>query len=134
MKQLIKDSNKGLFNAVLVHKMDRFARNVRDFLNTLYTLERSGIEVIFVDEIFANDHVGKLFRVILAALNEYFSKNLATEITKGMKERAYKGLHTGGIPPLGYDVDITTKKLIINESEAQAVRRIFELYMSLIQI
>ena len=38
--------------------------------------------------------------------------------------------HLGGIPTLGYDVDPTTKKYIINEAEANIVRLIFEKYLS----
>ncbi|WP_242975265.1 hypothetical protein [Anaerovirgula multivorans] len=36
---------------------------------------------------------------------EYYSKNLAHEVMKGMKETAHKCRHIGGIPPLGYNVD-----------------------------
>jgi len=45
---------------------------------------------------------------------------------KGLLENAYKGLHTGGKPPLGYDLDRETKKLIINEHEAEIVKLIFK--------
>lgn len=128
MEQLIKDSNKGLFNVVLVHKMDRLARNIRDTKNILHTLQENGINVIFVAEQFEDNASGHLLGNISASIAEFYSENLGTEVIKGMKERAYKGLHTGGIPPLGYDVDISTKKLVINKGEAQAVRKIFELY------
>ncbi len=128
MEQLIKDSNKGLFNVVLVHKMDRLARNIRDTKNILHTLQENGINVIFVAEQFEDNASGHLLGNISASIAEFYSENLGTEVIKGMKERAHNGLHTGGIPPLGYDVDINTKKLVINEGEAQAVRKIFELY------
>jgi len=59
---------------------------------------------------------------------EYYSKNLAREVNKGMKENALKGLHTGGIPPLGYDLDAKTKMLVINEKEAETVRLIFKMF------
>lgn len=45
-----------------------------------------------------------------------------------MNENAIKGLHTGGLPPLGYEVDKETKKLLINENEADAVRLIFKMF------
>lgn len=47
---------------------------------------------------------------------------------KGMKENALECKHNGGMPPLGYDVDPDTRKLIINEKEARAVRLIFDMY------
>jgi len=48
---------------------------------------------------------------------------------KGMKENAYQCKHTGGIPPLGFDIDPVTKKYVINEAEAKVVREIFSLYL-----
>jgi site-specific DNA recombinase len=39
-----------------------------------------------------------------------------------MRETALKGQHAGGMPPLGYDLDTETKKLVLNEKEAEAVK------------
>jgi site-specific DNA recombinase len=61
-------------------------------------------------------------------MSEYYSRNLAREVNKGMKETALKGLHTGGSAPLGYDVNPDTKMLVINEKEAIAVRLIFRMF------
>lgn len=66
---------------------------------------------------------------VLEAMNEYYVLNLAREVEKGKRENAYKAQHIGGVPPLGYDVDRTTMKLVINEREAEAVRLIFSLYL-----
>ena len=65
---------------------------------------------------------------VLEGMNEYYSRNLGREVMKGMKETALQCKHTGGKPPLGYDIDEVTKKLIINEYEAETVRIIFEMY------
>jgi len=48
---------------------------------------------------------------------------------KGLKENALQGKHTGGLPPLGYDVDKDTRMLVINPREAEAVQMIFNLYL-----
>jgi site-specific DNA recombinase len=61
-------------------------------------------------------------------MNEYYSKNLAREVMKGLKETAYQCKHTGGYAPLGYDVDPATQKYVINENEAEIVRLIFKLH------
>lgn len=39
---------------------------------------------------------------VLEGMAEYYSKNLAREVMKEMKENALKCKHTGGLPPLGY--------------------------------
>ena len=62
-------------------------------------------------------------------LAQYYSSNLGREVMKGFKVRAGKCLHNGGKPPLGYDVDPVTEKLVINESEAQTVKTIFQMYI-----
>ena len=48
---------------------------------------------------------------------------------KGFTVRANKCLHNGGKPPLGYDVDPATQKLVINKEEAPIVKTIFEMYV-----
>jgi site-specific DNA recombinase len=57
---------------------------------------------------------------------EYYSKNLAREVMKGLQENACQAKFNGGIPPLGYD--IVDGKYIINEKETETVRLIFDLY------
>ncbi len=128
MKQLLVDSGRGAFDVVLVHKMDRFSRNLRDSENMLHVLHNNGVRLISITENFDDSVLGDALRIIMGLFNELFSKNLGTEVVKGFKEKAYNGLHTGGSAPLGYDVDIVTKKLIINEAEAKAIRIIFELH------
>ena len=64
---------------------------------------------------------------VLEGMAEYYSKNLGREVMKGMKETALQCKHTGGCPPLGYDVD-ENRHLTINEHEAEAVRIIFEMF------
>ena len=69
--------------------------------------------------------------ILLSAVNEAVNQinilKLKREVMKGLKENAYNCIHTGGCPPLGYDVDPKTKKYTINEEEAEAVRIIFQM-------
>ena len=48
-----------------------------------------------------------LLEGLLEAINEFYVANIARESMKGMKENAYKALHNGGSPGLGYNVDST---------------------------
>lgn len=127
--KMISDSKEENFDIVLVHKLDRFARNRHDSIGYRMELKRHGVSLISVLEYLDDESPESLIlESVLEAMAEYYSKNLAREVNKGMKENALKGLHTGGIPPLGYDVDPKTKKLIINEKEAIAVKFIFKLF------
>ena len=128
--QMIEDSSKGEFNMVLVHKLNRFGRDGLDTLQYKKELERNGATLVSVTEKLDNSPEGRLMLMVIAGMNEFYSANLANEVMKGLKENAYNGKHTGGRPPLGYDVDPNTKTLVINELEAQAVRIIFEDYLA----
>lgn len=115
MNQMIADSKSGFFDVVLVHKVDRFARNLRDTLNLEYELKLNNVKLISTDTHFDDTPEGHLASNVNAAVSQFYSENLSTEVIKGFKESAYKGVHTGGIAPLGYDVDKVNRKLFIIE-------------------
>ncbi len=126
---MIKDAKKDLFDVVIVHKLDRFARNRSDSIGYRTELKRSGISLLSVLEYLDDGPESIILESVLEAMAEYYSKNLAREVQKGMTENALKGLHTGGTGALGYNVDPDTKKYTINEKEAEAVRMIFQMYI-----
>lgn len=127
--RMVSDSSKGGFDLVLVHKLDRFARNRQDSIGYRMELKKHGVSLVSVLEYLDDESPESLIlESVLEAMAEYYSKNLAREVNKGMKENALKGLHTGGIPPLGYDLDPETKMLVINEKEAEAVRLTFKMF------
>ena len=126
-QKMIDEAKLGEFDLVLVHKIDRFARNREDSIKYKNILSDYGIKVISITEDFGEGVEGELMEGIQEAFAEYYSKNLAREVRKGMDIVASKGLHTGGTPPLGYYVG-DDRKLHIDESEARIVRFIFEMY------
>jgi site-specific DNA recombinase len=88
-------------------------------------LKRNGVVLRSVVENLDDSPESIVLESVLEGMAEYYSQNLAREVTKGLKENAFKGLHTGGVPPFGYDVDPVSKKLVVNEHEADGVRLIF---------
>ena len=128
-QRMLEDAKKGLFDVVIVHKMDRFSRNVRDTLNIESELAQYGVKIISVIEQFSDTPEGQLQQIIQLGVSQYYSSNLAREVMKGLRENAYKCLHNGGLPPLGYDVDPETKQYIINEKEAESIRIIFKKFL-----
>lgn len=125
--RMIKDSESGLFEVVIVHKLDRFARDRYDSAYYKRQLKRNGVRLISVLEPLDDSPESVILESVLEGMAEYYSKNLAREVLKGMKETAYQCKHTGGIPPLGYDV-AEDKTYVINPYEAQAVMLIFTMY------
>lgn len=127
-QRMLKDSTKREFDLVLVHKVDRFARNRGDSISAKLHLKRNDVTVLAVSQLYDTESPeGMMMESMLEAMAEYFSRNLATEVEKGKRENALKGMHVGGKPPLGYDVDRDTMRLVINEEEAKAVRLIYDL-------
>lgn len=125
-QQMMEDAKSGEFQAVIVHKLDRFSRDLGDTLQYEKKLNDHGIELVSVMEKLDSTPTGILMKTIIAGINSFYVQNLAIEVFKGLKENAYNCCFTGGKPPLGYD--ILDKKYVINTHEAEAVRMIFDLY------
>lgn len=91
------------FDAVLVWKYSRFARNREDSIVYKSMLRREcGIEVLSVSEQLGDDGVSILIEALLEAMDEYYSVNLAEEVRRGMNEKFSRG----GVvsrPPFGYN-------------------------------
>lgn len=126
---MIDEVRGGKIDAVICHKYDRFARNRADSAIYRRELERNGTKLLSVTENFDDSPESIILQSVIEGYNEYYSKNLRREVMKGLKENALSCRHTGGTPCLGYDVDKTTMKLVVNEWESEAVKLIFKLYL-----
>lgn len=127
-QQMLKSAKNKEFEAVVVHKFDRFSRNKMDAVRIKYELKQQGVKVLSILEPLNGTPEDVIIESLYEGMAEYYSLNLAREVRKGMIENAEKGLTTGGTAPLG--LDIVDKKYVINEYEAGAVRLIFDMYAS----
>ena len=125
--QMISDSDKKIFDIVLIHKLDRFSRNRYDSAIYKNKLKKNGVEIRSVLERLDDSPESIILESLLTAMGEYYSHNLAREVRKGQKENALACKHNGGKLPLGYDMD-ADRRLTINEDEAEIVRLIFDMY------
>jgi DNA invertase Pin-like site-specific DNA recombinase len=101
-KRMIADAQAGCFDAVLVHKFDRFARNRVDAVGYKALLKSVGVRVLSVSEpIDPNDPAGMLTEGMSEVVAEWYSANLARETTKGKRERAQSG-YQNNAAPFGY--------------------------------
>jgi DNA invertase Pin-like site-specific DNA recombinase len=100
---MIRDAEARRFDAVVVHKLDRFARSVVVALSTFKRLSDLGISFLSLSEqgMDFTTPMGKVMFGMLALLAEYYSENLGLETKKGKAERKAKGLHNG-LVPFGY--------------------------------
>lgn len=123
--KMITDAKMNMFDVVICHKLDRFARNRYDSAFYKKALKDNGVRLISVLENFDNTPESIILESVLEGMAEYYSANLAREVMKGLKENALQCRHTGGKPPFGYNV--VNKEYVINDREAMAVRKIFEM-------
>lgn len=125
-QKMIKDSEKGLWDAVVVYKLDRFARNRYDSATYKTRLKRNGVKLISATEAISDDPEGIILESILEGMAEYYSKELSQKVKRGMKETALKCHSCGGTIPLGYKIE--NKKYVIDQAGAKIVQEAFDLY------
>jgi site-specific DNA recombinase len=127
-QKMIEDSAKGKFRYVVIHKLDRFSRDRYDSVTYKRKLKVNGVILRSVLENLDGSPESQILESLLEGMAAYYSQNLSRECLKGLLENGHKCLHNGGIPPLGYDVDKTTRNYVVNEQEAEIVRFIFSSY------
>ena len=89
-QKMLADAAGGGFDLVLVHKLDRFARNLYDSIGCRMELKKNGVSLISVLEQFDSDSPESIItESVLEAMAEYYSLNLAREVRKGQRENAY---------------------------------------------
>ncbi len=118
-------------NAVVVHKIDRLARNLKDHVEITATLQKAKVGLVSVVENIEDTASGKLVEGIHAIVAEFYSSNLAAEVQKGMLEK----VRQGGWPhqaPLGYkNIREGTRNVAIvipDPETAPHVKEAFNLY------
>ena len=126
-QKMIEDSNKNLFDIVLVHKLDRFSRDRYDSAIYKKRLKKNNVRLCSVLERMDDSPESIMMESVLEGMAEYYSKNLSREVMKGMNETALQCKHTGGCTPLGYRLN-DERKLEIVPKEAEAVRLIFHMF------
>lgn len=126
--QMIKDSEKHLFNGVVVFKLDRFARNRYDSATYKNRLKKNGVIVYSATENISDDKESIILESVLEGMAEYFSKDLAEKVTSGMREIAMRCEFNGGKIPFGYK--IVNKHYVINEELKPYVVEAFTRYAS----
>lgn len=130
LQKLLLDINRKKVDAVLIYKLDRLSRNVRD---TLYLakdiFEANGISFISLSEnIDTSTAMGALFLTLLSAIAEFEREQITERMQMGKVGRAKSGKAMSWIyPPFGYDY--VDGEYIVNEFEAQLVREMFDYYI-----
>jgi site-specific DNA recombinase len=127
LQRLLQDIERGRIDCVVVYKVDRLSRSLLDFARLMERFERRSVSFVSVTQPFnTTTSLGRLILNVLLSFAQ-FEKDIIGERTRDkMSAARRKGKWVGGTPVLGYDVE--GGRLVVNESEANQVREIFELY------
>ena len=90
------------FEAILVWKLNRFARSRVDSITYKKLLRDRGIYVISINVPLDDSPSGHLLEGVIETIDEFYSENLGQDIRRGMRENAERGFYTGGRAPYGY--------------------------------
>lgn len=116
---------------ILSHKLDRVCRNMRDAVRMQELEDKLGISLAFVENQFGPGPAGALSFNVMAAVAQYYSDNLRTEVIKGIDERAKQGWQHSRAPYGYMNVkDNRNEPIQPHPDTSKAVIRLFALYSS----
>lgn len=130
LKRLLADVQSGTLDCIVVYKIDRLTRRMRDFFKILEILEKHHATFVSVTQQFNTaTSIGRLALNMVMSFAEFERDTISERTRDKMRAARRKGKWIGGYVPLGYDVATNGGALVINQAEAERVRSIFHLYL-----
>jgi site-specific DNA recombinase len=114
---------------IMCWKLSRLSRRVIDVLEIVELLEQSGKILVTIKDGINTSRPQDKFLVHFSGIFAEFERDtMIMQVTGGMEQKAREGEWNGGKPPLGYD--LVEKSLVINDEQAEIVKRIYNSYLS----
>jgi DNA invertase Pin-like site-specific DNA recombinase len=124
--RMMSDSERGLFQMVVVKDISRLARNTVDFLQSIRALKSNGIKCNFITSNLSSED-GEMTLSILAMVAQEESSNTSKRIKMSKKMSFEKGVVPSFV--YGYDkIKGDPYNMTVNQEEAEVIKRIFHLY------
>jgi site-specific DNA recombinase len=114
------------FDLVVFYDPDRMARNLMHQLIIAEEIDKSGAELKFVIVNYDQSPDGKFMFGIRGLLAQLEKEKIKERTMRGKRGKAAKGLVISNAKPFGYHFDADKSTYVINESEAEIVRMIFD--------
>jgi DNA invertase Pin-like site-specific DNA recombinase len=128
LKRLMIDIKAGRLDIVVVYKVDRLTRSIADFAKLVELFDTHKVSFVSVTQAFnTTSSMGRLTLNVLLSFAQFEREVTGERIRDKIAASKKKGIRMGGPVPLGYA--LKDKKLIIDETEAETVRAIFEGYL-----
>jgi DNA invertase Pin-like site-specific DNA recombinase len=130
LKALLADVAAGKVDVILVYKIDRLTRSLADFAKIVDVLDKAEASFVSITQSFnTTTSMGRLTLNMLLSFAQFEREVTGERIRDKIAASKRKGMWMGGTVPLGYDV--VNRRLILNPTEAQLVREIYERYLEL---
>src|SRR6266508_289466 len=130
LRQALQEARAGVYELLLVYRVDRLSRNVRQLAQVADELEKAGVALRSATEPFdTSSPAGKMMLQMLGVFAEFERATIVERITAGMERAASQGRWVIGKVPYGYLRDKQTKLIHPHEPQADVVRRIFAMYV-----
>ena len=122
-QQMMRDAEKGKFQAVVSWKSNRIGRNMLQAMVNEAKLDDYGVKVFYAEEDFDDTAAGRFALRNMMNVNQFYSENMAEDITRGLYDNASKCM-ANGRQPLGYKRG-EDGRVVLDEANAAVVREIF---------
>jgi DNA invertase Pin-like site-specific DNA recombinase len=128
--RLLADIATGRIDTVVVYKVDRLTRSLRDFAKIVDAFDAKSVSFVSVTQQFnTTTSMGRLTLNMLLSFAQFEREVTGERIRDKIAASKQKGMWMGGLPPLGYDVK--DRRLVVNATEAEVVRHIYRRYTEL---
>ena len=122
-QRMMRDAEKGKFQAVVAWKSNRIGRNMLQAMVNEAKLEDCGVKVFYAEEDFDDTAAGRFALRNMMNVNQFYSENMAEDITRGLYDNASKCM-ANGRQPLGYKRG-EDGRVVLDDANAAVVREIF---------
>ena len=131
LQALRRDAKAGYFEKVIVWRLDRLSRNLRLILEIEAELKEHDVSLFSMKEMVdTSTHIGRTVFQVLGLTAEWERESIIERTKTGQLQRMKEGHWATGPAPYGFDYNKDIKNLVINESEAEIVRKIYNIYAS----
>jgi len=130
IQNLIEDIKLGKVDVVIVYKIERLVRSIKDFYKLWDIFKAHNVAFVSATQQFdTSTAIGNLMLNILLSFAQFERENTSEKTRDKMKQRARLGKWHGGWVPFGYNYNRETKKLAINKNELWAVKKSFATFI-----
>lgn len=136
IQQVLRLVRKRQIDVIVVTKLDRLTRSVRDFADLLELFEKQGISLVSLGEgVDTSSAIGRMVLNVMMSICQWFREEIAEKTATALAHKKRKGEKVGGRVPFGFDVvergsrpnGTSIKVLVRNEAEQAVLDEMFRL-------